>query len=162
MATLIDVAKTLTYSSIGNKHQSYLRRAVSTVYYALFHALADNCATCFVGARPSLANFNSKKAQAWLRVYRSLEHGIAKKACEDMMRNREPEPFDERVSKFGAVFIMMQTERHRADYDPSASFEQSEVVAHIEAAEAAIVDFQAAPKPDRKLFAASVLLKTRR
>lgn len=49
-----------------------LRRAISTAYYAMFHALAANNADCIVGTAHDLLS-----RHAWDRVYRGLEHGLA-------------------------------------------------------------------------------------
>ena len=59
--------------------QALLRRAVSTVYYAMFHALAANAADLLMG---------TSRGPAWHRVYRSLDHGRARKACQQVPRNR--------------------------------------------------------------------------
>ena len=46
------LASTGTGINAGRPSQADLRRAVSTTYYALFHALAQCCANTLIGATP--------------------------------------------------------------------------------------------------------------
>ena len=46
------LASTGTGVGIGRPSRADLRRAVSTTYYALFHALAECCANTLIGAPP--------------------------------------------------------------------------------------------------------------
>lgn len=72
---LIATARRLARANAKKPRQAELRRAVSTAYYALFHALARNCADLFVGTG------DARSKGAWSQVYRALEHGFAKNAC---------------------------------------------------------------------------------
>ena len=53
----------------------HIRRAISSAYYALFHALATSNADVLIGPPQ-----DQKTAEAWTRVYRSLNHGPARQA----------------------------------------------------------------------------------
>ena len=55
----------------------------------------------------------------------------------------------------------MQRERHRADYDPDASFTKSEVTQHIDDTAATVSGFLATAISERRAFAAYVLLPLR-
>ena len=57
----------------GQPRQSDLKRAQSTAYYAMFHALCRNCADSFIGRPGSL-----RSQPAWRQAYRAVEHGFAK------------------------------------------------------------------------------------
>ena len=46
------------------------RRSISTVYYAVFHYLAELCATVIVGSRAE----KLRPKGAWREFYRSLSH----------------------------------------------------------------------------------------
>jgi hypothetical protein len=50
---------------------------VSTAYYAVFHALARICADRLIGSSTT-----ASEGAAWGQVYRALEHGFARNACE--------------------------------------------------------------------------------
>jgi len=96
---------------------------------------------------------------AWRQVYRSLEHGFAKKACSDKRVLRK---FPQNVQNFANSFATMQEKRHSADYDPAApTVLKSDVVQDIQMAERVLTDFRDVPIKDRRAFAAHVLLKRR-
>jgi hypothetical protein len=72
----LEAALDLANSSRGKPKQAHLRRAVSTTYYAMFHALARCCADLFIGGTGT-----GRSKEAWTQVYRALDHGFAKSAC---------------------------------------------------------------------------------
>jgi hypothetical protein len=83
---LIATARRLAKASPKRPRQSDLKRGVSTAYYALFHALARDCADLLVGTG------DTRSEPAWAQVYRTLEHGVAKNSCKAAaarVRNRE-------------------------------------------------------------------------
>jgi uncharacterized protein (UPF0332 family) len=133
--------------------QAYLRRAMSTAYYALFHTLAQCCADLLIGS----AGANRSKP-AWNQVYRALDHGFAKQACQNKQMIAK---FPKEIQDFANMFVMMQIERHDADYDPDQRLFKSAVLNNIAACEAVMTDFTNAPVKDRRAFAALVLLKKR-
>ena len=134
--------------------QAYLRRAVSTAYYALFHMLAQCCADLLIGSAGA-----ARSRPAWNQTYRALEHAFAKQAC---LNKQIIAKFPQEIQDFANMFIQMQIERHNADYDPDKRFFKSAVLVNIAACEVAIADFANAPLKDRRAFAAWVLLKQRK
>lgn len=68
---LLELAEHLAQKDAKKPKQASLRRSASTACYAVFHALARMCADAFVGW--------SKPWNVYAPVYRSLEHGAAKK-----------------------------------------------------------------------------------
>lgn len=125
---------------------------MSTAYYAVFHTLAQDCADRFIGTGPR------RGSAAWTQVYRALEHGFAKGAC-DQARNLA---FPPDIQAFADTFRRLQEERHRADYDPGARYARADVIVWITEAEQAIQALRGSANEDRKAFAALVLLKKRR
>jgi hypothetical protein len=89
----------------GKPRQTSLRRAVSSAYYALFHALAALCANELVGY--------TKPWDVYAPIYRTLEHGKAKEVFKRIVQ-RGPN-----IAVIGRTFILMQESRYSADYDPS-------------------------------------------
>src|SRR5262245_19250431 len=85
---------------------SNLKRAVSTAYYALFHALAKDAADLLVGVRPTRAR------NAWVQTYRALDRGFAKQAC----REAKKLGFSRNVAACSDEFVALQEARHKADY----------------------------------------------
>lgn len=150
---LICVANDLIALNKGKPKQAHLRRAVSTAYYALFHALAKCCADTLIGSSGA-----DRSPEAWAQVYRALEHGFAKHACTGGNRIAK---FPKEIQDFANAFVTMQSKRHDADYDPNAKFFKSAVLLDVQAATSVIADFNAAPIKDRRAFAALVMLKQR-
>lgn len=149
---LLDTAILLVNSRKNKPRQSDLKRAISTIYYALFHELARSCANCVIGtAKKGRAN------RAWRQVYRSLDHGFAKSQCQ----NGKVTSFPQGIQDFANTFIAMQVKRHSVDYDPFAKVYKSEVLIDFASAESAIASFSASTTKDKKAFVAWVLLKDR-
>lgn len=130
-----------------------LRRAVSTAYYAMFHCLARNCADQLIGGRNA-----ARSNPAWRQVYRALDHGAARRACE---RPHVISKFPKGIEDFANIFSSLQEKRHIADYDPDEKFYKSSATLDIDAAEDAIRRFEAEGIKDRRAFAALVLFKRR-
>ena len=143
-------------ASSGRPSQADLRRAVSTAYYALFHALASNCADMLIGSTPS-----RRSQQAWRQTYRSPEHRFIKNQCN---RN-EISRFPPQIRNFASAFVELQNRRHTADYDPlpdpGATFYRSDVLTLVADAERAINLFNSAGEAHRRAFAAYVLFPLR-
>jgi hypothetical protein len=151
---LIDTARHLAHASArGRPREANLRRAVSTAYYALFHCLAACCADMLVGGS------GARRSQpAWRQVYRALQHGPARKRCERRAMVKE---FPSEIQNFASLFVLMQKERHRADYDPDAAFYKTYVRIRIAQAAILIKRFNRVPTRDRRAFAVYVLLDIR-
>ena len=151
---LIQTAKDLVAASNGRPRQTNLRRAVSTVYYALFHCLAQCCADSMIGGAGA-----TRSRSAWIQVYRALDHGQVKHCCRQ--KPRVLELFPKEIQDFANAFATLQEKRHAADYDPAEKFYKSDVEIHIQIAESVIEGFKSAPLKDRRAFAALVLFKSR-
>ena len=135
----------------GRPQQAQLRKAVSAAYYAMFHALASSNADTLIGASPQ---FRSRPA--WTQTYRALNHGFSRGQI-----NRGLADFALVVQDFGNAFVILQEERHKADYDPNAQFTRADTLRLINRAEEAIRGFTNADPTERKAFAAHVLFRTR-
>jgi len=149
---LLLTAKKLVPNGIGQPRQTDLRRALSTAYYAAFHCLARSCADYMVGT-----NSKTRSKHAWQQVYRSLEHGFSKNACNDGAISQ----FPKEIEDFANTFVEMQEKRHKADYDPYKRLTRSSVLTDISKVEAAIGDFKKAPIKDKRAFCTFVLFKRR-
>ncbi len=122
-------------------------------YYALFHCLAACCADMLVGGA------GARRSQpAWRQVYRALQHGPARKRCE---RQNMISRFPGEIQDLANLFVRMQKERHRADYDPDAVFYKTYVRVRIAQASILIKRFNRVPAKDRRAFAVYVLLDIR-
>ncbi|MBV9111531.1 MAG: hypothetical protein JOY67_01780 [Hyphomicrobiales bacterium] len=126
---------------------------MSTTYYAMFHLLARCCADLLIGGKGA-----DRSNPAWHQVYRSLEHGAAKSACNSTSKINL---FPKDIQEFAGQFIVMQGKRHQADYDPMERVYKSAVQADIEVVNNIISRFNRTAIKDRRAFAAHVLFKSR-
>jgi hypothetical protein len=149
----LGVAEYLVSSAKGKPPQAYLRRAVSTIYYAMFHALARCCADLLIGGKGA-----DRSNPAWQQVYRALEHGISKAACKN---NVKISAFPQDIQDFANQFIVMQGKRHQADYDPLEKVYKSTVRSDIGIVKNVLERFSRVPVKDRRAFAAHVSFKVR-
>ena len=156
-ADLIATARVLFDSALQETYreqaQSHLKRAVSTAYYAMFHAICASAAELLQGVGTDPA-----ASAAWLQAYRGPEHTHARNQCRN---SGLMAPFPTEVKEFARVFVENQGYRNQADYNPLFDFSSSDVSQIIEDAEIAIDNFLSAPAPIRRAFAVTVLLRNR-
>lgn len=149
---LLKTAKLLVPKS-GKPSQVRLKRAISTVYYAIFHAIAKNAADMLVGTTGA-----HRSDRAWVQAYRALEHGFAKKQCE---RQNKIVLFPSEIQKLASKFVHLQAKRHEADYNPFSSFTKSEIIQEIDETEQVLKAFVKTSSKDKRAFAVYVLLSNR-
>lgn len=147
---LLDIARRLVD---GTPSQTDLRRAVSSIYYAVFHAIAQSNADTLAGDE-----VQSRDQIAWRQAYRALEHGYGARRCQNAQSSPQ---FSEPIKTLAAHFVDMQSRRHRADYDPDETFTTQEVVSIIAETIGYIAAFRAAPERERRAFAVYVLMRDR-
>ena len=97
-----------------------LQRAVSTIYYALFHALARCVADTLVAKTRT-----ARSQPAWIQAYRAVDHSNVKHQC---LNQGHIKLFSPDIQDFAGFFIHMQYHREEADYHPTASFTRAEVI----------------------------------
>jgi uncharacterized protein (UPF0332 family) len=129
----------------------HIRRAISSAYYALFHALAASNADALIGAPQDRIT-----AAAWSRVYRGLDHGTARR---ELQRYRQE--FSTVSQIFADTFQDLQNRRHSADYDHNAVFTAQEGSVLLAESEAAINDYMRADRSERAYIAAVTLIRPR-
>jgi hypothetical protein len=146
---LLDIAAHLAQLEEGKPRQASLRRAISSAYYALFHALAALCANKLVGY--------SKPWNVYAPIYRTLDHGRAKDVFKRMLAGYGPE-----IANIGQTFILLQERRHTADYDPlPLRIGRAETLDLIEQAKQAISRLDALNEDERLLIATQLVARTR-
>ena len=146
---LIETARRLVQAGATQPPQADLRRAVSTAYYALFHCLAAAAANLLTG---------SDRSPEWHQVYRALEHGKARSACQQQGAMRT---FPMAVQRFAKVFIELQKARQKADYAFEGAYFRHEVLVVIDTAEDVMDRFEQVDVRHRRGFAVHVLFKRR-
>ena len=130
---------------------------MSTIYYAVFHCIANNCANMLVGS----ASASSRSDPAWIQVYRALNHGRAKTRCENRKLMKK---FTQEIQDLASLFVDLQIDRHHADYAPESAggvFFKSDIEVYASRVETIINNFASAPAKDRRAFAVYVLFDRR-
>ena len=150
MRIAVHLAEGKVGSGRGRPNQTDLRRATSTAYYALFHTLATACANHLAAA--------SRSQAAWRQTYRALEHGHARNQMANATVMRR---FPDSIQVFARHFADLQEQRHKADYDPDATFLRREVAQLLQETQRVYEAFRGSPKPDQRAFALYVLLRSR-
>lgn len=141
-ADLLAQSRRLASASAKRPRDADLRRAISSAYYALFHAIARSGADLLVGSTGA-----QRSERAWLQVYRALQHGEAKNRCEAL-----PADFSQDLQDVADAFVSLQKLRHSADYDISAIFTRGDTLNHILMAESAVQKLARSPTLDRRAF----------
>jgi hypothetical protein len=148
---LLDLADQLVQH--GSTSAAFRRRAVSTCYYAVFHALATLCASILL---PSV----DRKSEVYERVYRALDHGpirMAFTAKGGALKGRGT------LQKIGELVVQLQSERHRADYlPPNKSIFPADVAKDlVDQARRAVREIENLSDDDRVALATALLFKSR-
>ena len=130
----------------GQPSQEALRRAVSTAYYAMFHALATSNADLIAGPR------TPENQADWTRAYRSLQHFRAENPLSGW-----PHLFSPPLHDFALTIATLKKQRESADYNPDSTFSQLQVTNWITQAEQAITDFNSVSPQERSMVAIATL-----
>lgn len=124
----------------GSLRQADLRRAVSNVYYGLFHAIL----TAAVG---EVVGRSVRGSPISTLAYRSISHQRLRILCEQIDKNnleqkiKSYEPivgFDVYMRTIARAVVELHNKRHAADYDPSLSFLQTAARAALQTARSAV------------------------
>ena len=146
---LLEIAARLTQLDQGRPRRTSLRRAISSAYYAVFHALAGLCANQLVGF--------SKDWDFYVPIYRTLDHARAKEVFKRISGKHGSQ-----IAFIGQTFTLLQERRHTADYDPSPfPLGRAETLDLIEQAKQAVTRIQMLTDDERLLMATQLIARTR-
>ena len=161
---LLAVARMLTAASVGAPpSQAQLGRAISTVYYALFHKVLRAGAQRFMGP-------GNETKPGYTLIYRSFAHGRMKAVCEaldvpTLSRTLQQQLGRQAVSPdmrgFAAAFVELQNARNLADYAPQAIFSHSDTIGLVGEAELALEAFDRAGPEEQADVLALMLVNSR-
>lgn len=148
---LIEIAKELALRDAGRPKSTSLRRATSSAYYALFHALAELCADALVGWKEPWPVLSP--------VYRSLEHAKARSVLNEVRREG---PRGSSLESVAVAFAALQDARYDADYNPEQfRFNRSGTIELIDAAEQAVTAIELLSRDERLSLAVRLIIKPR-
>lgn len=149
-------------SGAGRPKPIWLRRAVSSAYYGLFHYI------CRETADHLLPNGTLEQR---LRLARSFGHPDLNQACAWIAgrpggANSNVQPIVDSlrsspIAGVAASFCDLQEARHRADYDHLAPFSKATAIAHVDDAEKAISTLKNAQPSDREAFFSLLTIRAR-
>jgi uncharacterized protein (UPF0332 family) len=158
---LFQQALKLTESDTGRPRQADLRRAVSSAYYGLFHAVATAASDRFIGT-------SGRSSARYELVYRSIDHNRLRALCDEIANQSVQSRFVPHggfgtdLKVFATAVIDLYRMRHDADYNPSIDVTRSEVRLLIAAAQNAFAGFEAASAEQREAFLTLLLFRPRR
>ena len=157
---LLDLAEMLAGAPMrgetrGRPQQTYLRKANSAAYYAMFHALANSNADTLIGSAAAI-----RSSEEWTATQRALNHGTAR---NQMLNGSRMATFHSNIQDFAETFITLQVQRHEADYNPNLNtpLTRRQTVRNIRRARDATNAFLAAPPQERRRFATHLLFTRR-
>jgi uncharacterized protein (UPF0332 family) len=129
---LASARKLLTGISGAPPSSSDCNRAVSTAYYAIFDCVCSLCANHVVGQVKS----GSEHSEAWLRIYRSLDH---KQVSEAVQKISSLDDTSQSHALFISTLLKAALEaRGEADYNRNKNFEPKDTLRIIGEAEMVI------------------------
>lgn len=134
----------------GGPSRETIHRAISTAYYAVFHALCANNATVKHGVPTNLAT-----AHDWTNTYREMRHGIA---ASRLKRHLFYLTQDART--LANNFTDLKTARETADYDPNKALTTVEANYWIGKARSALTALQATTPADQQILSNIILTGT--
>ena len=151
---LLAIAHDLVRREPARPKQASLKRAVSTAYYALFHAVAYECVDQTIGW-----NFRSDRYWDTLStLYRAVDHGAAKRIINNV--RGDPRSSAE-LKGLARNFVDLQAGRIQADYDPRPSFLRADASQFVAQADDAVRELRALPKDVKRDLAVQILSKQR-
>lgn len=147
----------------GRPRQVDLRRAISTAYYAVFHATLTATADNAVGR-------NARASFPYRLAYRSVSHRNLRELCKAFEKGqlaskyRQYAPadgFGPEIRALAAAVVDLQLRREDADYDPLTTFKRSDARLAINLGREALKRFEAAPTDHREAFLGLLLFPPR-
>lgn len=144
---LLRVALDLTERNKRRPKQASMRRAISTAYYALFHAVLEAFADQVVGS--------AAPWDVYVPVYRFPDHAS--------LARRLAAAEDHQIKVIASTLTTLQNWRITADYDPRPFLMgKTEAQEFIIQAQEAIVAVKGLAPGQRRALAAALLSATRR
>ena len=126
----------------GGPSREVIHRAISTAYYAVFHAINASNADIQHGT-PT----NAASASAWTSTYRRMRHGFATRSLRRHLFHLTQ---DARL--LANHFTNLKTARETADYDPNRLLTIGDANYWIGEARAALSVLQTMTATDRQSF----------
>lgn len=139
----------------GPASAAQIRRAISSLYYAVYHSLALKFADALVGG-----GVEGGLEKAWVEVYRSIEHQKCSAACRELADRKVPKPFPRQIKLLAADVAQLYEQRLAADYDPTYQPTMIQLNSLLGMVEGHISYIAQLPERDAKALAVWVLFRS--
>jgi hypothetical protein len=143
--------------------QADLRRAISSAYYALFHAILTEAADDFAGK-------TQRHTPRYSLVYRSIDHRSLRSLCEEVRKVTLPAKYTSYLPKGGfgsdlkavaTAIVDLQEKRHAAEYDPRFRGRTSDAILAVATARTALALFRRLSRAQRRAFISLLVFSPR-
>jgi aminoglycoside phosphotransferase (APT) family kinase protein len=150
---MLDLADKLAAEE-GRSSSAVRRRAISTAYYAVFHAVVKICADSLL--QPGATR--DRTSDEYARVYRALEHGTLKNA---FAQEKSPLRSRQALRRIGELIVPLRSARFIADYSPPVTnvFTPRQGRDFVAQARKAVSELNGLDDEDRRVLAAWLLFK---
>jgi hypothetical protein len=147
----------------GARRQVDLKRAISSAYYALFHAIAT-------AAADDLTGKGERDSGRYALAYRSIEHRSLRAICEDLQKQTLPRKylkyqpsggFGPDLKILSTAVEDLQERRNAADYDPLFRATTADAVSAVGTARGATRLLKSMTRSQRRAFLALVVFPAR-
>jgi hypothetical protein len=147
----------------GAPRQADLRRAISSAYYGVFHAVVTEAADEFAGK-------SNRRTPQYELAYRSIDHRSLRALCADITKPKLPkryskyEPtggFGPDLSLVATAVIDLQEKRLAADYDPLLRVRTSDAALAVATGRTALIRFRKANRTRRRAFLSLLVFSPR-
>ena len=132
----------------GGPSRETVHRAISTAYYAVFHAINASNAIVQHGVPTNAAD-----ARAWTDTYRRMRHNFAARSL-----NQHLFSLHRNAQLLANHFINPKTARETAEYDPNRVLTVNDANYWIGQARSALIALQATSTADRQIFRNIILI----
>ena len=150
-AQLLNTAKK-RLSQVSGRTETDLRRAISDLYYCLFHRVCEELVST-IGVKFNDQAFN----EVYRTLYRLPDHYLLEAKCKELKSHS----FSPGVCDFAIQLINMKNKRQIADYDPLEKYVISEVENDLVRTEDVLKRFSEADQVERVRFSYFVSIKAR-
>jgi uncharacterized protein (UPF0332 family) len=153
-ARLLEHAERLIAAPGGPPTEEDLRRAVSAVYYAVFHMVVGATADLFSKIVDPTQSIHE-------RIYRKPEHKDINNCWSKSLCKDKGVQVDSHIEKFAGIFNSLYEERLDADYKVTTLITHYGAQSSIKIGREAIEDFLAADEGARNVFLSLIVFPSR-
>jgi hypothetical protein len=168
---LLDTASRLARDGArGRPAYADHRRAVSTAYYAVFHAITDRAAKAvFTEAEDEfleriqrwIGHADIREVATWVCQLDERRPGGAPPHIAALLKPREGKRIDSDTVEIADGFLQLNERREEADYDHDGYFNRADTLSQIELAKAVVERVEGTQTAAAKLFFGLIAMRAK-